>query len=781
MSNENRDNRSGPADSNEPDGNSANRDTLPPTRNITVSIQYSYLFPNGSRLNQSNMVNTNNMVQNNVTSTTATGTRHTATENETTTTSTDTPHLNDASFNPFAMGVNLRQRSPDGAVILSFRDVPASTSQERLDNIISIAAEFAIRRFSDLQVPTRAITKEQFETLPVLKLSDIVNENDKTCSICYDDLVDEDQVEEGADNKRKYSVDEEDDIKDQKKVKTGPNNNRERPTEQLLDAVRSSTSAQNNTESETQTSRPASGVDTIQSEEDSPTYLHSPTELPCKHIFGRECLYKWTRVQNTCPLCRHIIAESPVNAPPNAPDGNNGGTVDAFERIRQLIYNTNPNDSVNPASSNRDTMSANDEQSNTTNNDNTNNSNDNNTNENLGNISAPPTAANTSTNTPGNSWFPAASGAAPFPFGNLNSFDTSVSRPGVVYLNGNNNPSSLPGFLPFDFLNRQRSTAEASLNRTNATSSSNENPISSSNEAPATSSAENPNTTSTNSSAPGSSTDNNTQRISWVPIPITFIQLENTGNTPLGTTPLASQTPAGGANNPTLDPNSTPSSSQQPVNGDNTNPELTQSDRLRNILDHIFNVTASGRPIAPSLNGTQPFFSSTISGSPGLATSTAASTSTARPTVPASTEANTNPPTSGITNNNQSRAQQAQSFLTDFLRFAVLPRRRTNPNEPQTGTNEGSANSQTNNRPVSAETQPFFNTGVASYRNRDGEVSTYNISGSELPNPPSRNGTENSAENASSSHGTSSNENASTSDNPNREPNEEPNSTENDN
>ena len=40
---------------------------------------------------------------------------------------------------------------------------------------------------------------------------------------------------------------------------------------------------------------------------------HQPVTLPCKHIFGHECIKKWLRSgrgnTSSCPNCRHVIFE----------------------------------------------------------------------------------------------------------------------------------------------------------------------------------------------------------------------------------------------------------------------------------------------------------------------------------------------------------------------------------------------------------------------------------------------------------------------------------------
>lgn len=259
---------------------SANGDRA--TRSITVSIQYSYFSPNGlANLNQPNA----------------------GADGEEGTPAT----------------------RPDGALILSFRDVPTSTPQERLESIISIAAELAMRRFSDLMSQSKGITKEQFEELPTVKLSELLDEQSKVCSICYESYEDE------PENILKRSRD--DDFGDRSE---SIKKQRSESPAVVLDPPEPAGRTTG------QPTQEANGDET-------PTYKHSPVRLPCGHVFGRECLYKWSRLENSCPLCRHKIVEA---APGNSENSNEemaNLNADAFERIRQALYNTQQPDATEGA------------------------------------------------------------------------------------------------------------------------------------------------------------------------------------------------------------------------------------------------------------------------------------------------------------------------------------------------------------------------------------------------------------------------------------------------
>lgn len=137
------------------------------TRNITVSIQYSYFTP--ERLaHLSNISNNDNNENNSAASgsTIANGTGP-------------------------SFGIGNGGHQPDGALVLSFRDVPASTPQDRLNSFISVAAQLAMERFNRLLNRPKGISKDEFDKLPVLQVSDLPKAEGPLCSICYDEYEDE--------------------------------------------------------------------------------------------------------------------------------------------------------------------------------------------------------------------------------------------------------------------------------------------------------------------------------------------------------------------------------------------------------------------------------------------------------------------------------------------------------------------------------------------------------------------------------------------------------------
>ncbi|CCD26040.2 ubiquitin-protein ligase SAN1 NDAI_0G02630 [Naumovozyma dairenensis CBS 421] len=277
------------------------------TRDITVSINYE--FPG---------FNNNN-------------------NNNNTAATTTTPGTNGINNAGSEVPTTAPTERPMGAFILSFRDVPIATSQERLSTVISLATELAMRRYNQLIRP-KGISRENFEKLPILKTKDITGTTE--CSICYEPYVDE---PDPIDNKRKRAAgdgteeDSNDDNKKKRKLATAGAANDTAPL--------ASTSTTENTD----TGNNSSSTNIEEAEE--PVYLHSPVKLPCDHIFGRECLYKWSKLENSCPLCRHKIIESDSERASEISTADRAGNDAMFEQIRNMLYapENNSNNTTSPA------------------------------------------------------------------------------------------------------------------------------------------------------------------------------------------------------------------------------------------------------------------------------------------------------------------------------------------------------------------------------------------------------------------------------------------------
>lgn len=335
--------------------NSTNNTTPMTGNNITVSIEYMYETPNISAT-QNNSNNNNNNSNNNNNTNNAGSTRPTNSTSESPHSETTTSQHSQPQQQPPPGGM---RPFPPGVVFLQFRDIPAGNTQERLQTIMNIASEIAVRRIVDLSNVryNRGITKEKFESLPVIPIKELdPTVKEDGCSICYEPFVDsipdivsdenkkrnrddDDNEKEGSENNRRKkklrsdSSDGDDNNNNSNNIDTSPINNL---SANIGDVNSGGTSTENTT-----TNTNSSEAQITNDEETNPTYDHSAVKAPCGHIFGRECLYKWCKSENTCPLCRQVIAES-VNTPIAVDPAQAAATTNAaFQRIHDLLYNTN--------------------------------------------------------------------------------------------------------------------------------------------------------------------------------------------------------------------------------------------------------------------------------------------------------------------------------------------------------------------------------------------------------------------------------------------------------
>lgn len=290
-------------------GNTENSDNNVPRSNVTVRIQYQYFTPQGLA------DASNGTVDPAATQDGGNGSQ---------------AHVQGSNTLPLPAGVNgLPAAMPFGNavdspdLILSFQDVPL-TSPDRLNSFITIAAELAMRRFQNMLNRPKGITNEAFKELPVIKIEELPDKTETTCSICYDKFVDEPEDTAENSKKRKHesnsNEDSMDDITGEGKIpRTGSNtpsslmaatgisdNNNERTTiSSILNPQSESDSSQSHESTHNAFIENTEGQDQAQAtQEQNPEYLHSPVKIPCGHIFGRSCLYEWTRLENSCPLCR---------------------------------------------------------------------------------------------------------------------------------------------------------------------------------------------------------------------------------------------------------------------------------------------------------------------------------------------------------------------------------------------------------------------------------------------------------------------------------------------
>ncbi|CAB4254827.1 similar to Saccharomyces cerevisiae YDR143C SAN1 Ubiquitin-protein ligase [Maudiozyma barnettii] len=332
------------------DNNTSNNETTPAphSNNITLSIQYTYLPIDGTNGQPIETAGTNDDRPSGINGSAAT---------------TGSGNVTGLGVNNTAMGTTLPGQpvnlngvpggplpgiqpnmlpTPAGAFVLSFRDIPSTTPQSRLESIVAITAELAMRRFQELHSRPKGIPKEEFEKLPILTLEEVrkLNNGKNTeCSICYEPYIEE-PVEDKTETDKNSN--------NRKRSRSGSDS---QASAQIDRIKRQRVNADSNSAPTPASSAPTSAGDQSSTNaptsqegnpdptaEDEPTYLHSPVKLPCNHVFGRECIYKWSKNENSCPLCRHKIAELSADQMQNQTNTNNA-TMHEFERIRNLLYN----------------------------------------------------------------------------------------------------------------------------------------------------------------------------------------------------------------------------------------------------------------------------------------------------------------------------------------------------------------------------------------------------------------------------------------------------------
>ncbi|SCU86333.1 LANO_0C07646g1_1 [Lachancea nothofagi CBS 11611] len=226
--------------------------------------------------------------------------------------------------------------------VLNFTDVPSTATQERLEQVVSLASNVAISRLHRRFSRPKGISREAFEKLPVLNVEQVTQD---CCSICYDDFVEELERPKsllvGNKKRDRCSMGSIDDSSEAKRSRVHLENLTEmespvnasdpQPAEETLqesarDSVQDSLHESVEAESAAKDSNPV-------------TYKHSPVKLPCGHVFGRECIRQWTQEHNSCPICRASIVDAQgLNSPPINEEEENIMDQQTFERIRTILY-----------------------------------------------------------------------------------------------------------------------------------------------------------------------------------------------------------------------------------------------------------------------------------------------------------------------------------------------------------------------------------------------------------------------------------------------------------
>ncbi|SCV04518.1 LAMI_0H16776g1_1 [Lachancea mirantina] len=213
----------------------------------------------------------------------------------------------------------------DGVFVLNFTDVPETTTRERFDEVIALAAEVAMNRLTRRLGRMRGISKEAFDALPVLKASQM---KDEVCSICYDSFEEEmssseDKVENDDDDEGVMKRAREEDEEAGLTVKRS----RSEPAQESIETMSSEQRPIDTTSADNQDTnhiaREAKKLTT------APEYKHSPLQLSCGHIFGRDCIRQWTKEHNSCPICRSpIVGQEGLNRDVGEEDAETGISFD---------------------------------------------------------------------------------------------------------------------------------------------------------------------------------------------------------------------------------------------------------------------------------------------------------------------------------------------------------------------------------------------------------------------------------------------------------------------
>lgn len=253
------------------------------TRNVTVAIQYTFL-------------NDNRNPQGSVT------------EDSRSTPANDT-----------------QSQSNNGSMFFSFPDIPEPNSRERFNEIMALAADMAMNRLTRRMRPLRGLSNEAFDALPVKKLKSVTTD---TCSICYDKFE-----EEYEESERKWRHEGLTKSAVGSRLVDGDRKQNDHAFKIASFGPEEGSSAGRPWQDTAYTPK---NLSEEPKKEHTPTYKHSPTELKCGHVFGRVCIYQWTKENNSCPICRAKIVgrEGLVQRSPD----DQGNDMIFFDRIRDLLY-----------------------------------------------------------------------------------------------------------------------------------------------------------------------------------------------------------------------------------------------------------------------------------------------------------------------------------------------------------------------------------------------------------------------------------------------------------
>lgn len=227
-------------------------------------------------------------------------------------------------------GVGTGNQPLPGAFVLNFADVPESTTPERFNEVIALAADVAMNRLNRRFKRLKGISKDAFEALPMLKKEQVRGES---CSICYDEFEDEEEDEQASETSSdgarylKKRQREDDEVR-------GPASKRLRENQSHVGSSRGDSRLGSGSDEIITPQEPNDSVP--KPDEMGDLYKHSPVKLPCGHVFGRQCISHWTKEHNSCPICRaDIVDQTGLNQ--DVTDDDTEDNV-SFDRIRRLLY-----------------------------------------------------------------------------------------------------------------------------------------------------------------------------------------------------------------------------------------------------------------------------------------------------------------------------------------------------------------------------------------------------------------------------------------------------------
>lgn len=207
--------------------------------------------------------------------------------------------------NPRSLSGNSVQPRDDrsGSILLNVPNIPSNRTETQLNALIEFAASIALSAIHANIRRNHGIKKETFEKFPIKAKKDV---EDKTCPICFDDYNDDEEDLKAKDN----AIDRLDGDDDDDDSVLNAQGKRRRTEDEDIPArkVRKTATVSQPTRTMGGSSTTTTAGSTPQSSQSQEEYEHIPVVLPCKHTFGRNCLYEWLKSNSTCPLCRQVVS-----------------------------------------------------------------------------------------------------------------------------------------------------------------------------------------------------------------------------------------------------------------------------------------------------------------------------------------------------------------------------------------------------------------------------------------------------------------------------------------